>query len=42
VKDDERIGHPKSHWTDKNVEKVRKLVRSDRQLSVLMMAEELN
>jgi mRNA-degrading endonuclease RelE of RelBE toxin-antitoxin system len=42
VKDDERTGRPKTHRTDKNVEKVRKLVRSDRQLSVRMMAEELN
>jgi hypothetical protein len=30
VKDDERTGRPKTHRTDKNVEKERKLVRSDR------------
>jgi hypothetical protein len=30
VKDDERNGRPKTHRTDENVEKVRKLVRSDR------------
>jgi hypothetical protein len=42
VKDDERTGHPKTHWADENVEKVQKLVRSDRRLSVRMMAEELN
>jgi histone-lysine N-methyltransferase SETMAR len=41
VKDDERTGHLKTHRTDENVEKVRKLVCSDRRLSVLMMAEEL-
>jgi hypothetical protein len=41
VKDDERTGCPKTHRTDENVE-VRKLVRSDRRLSVRMMAEELN
>jgi orotate phosphoribosyltransferase-like protein len=42
VKDDERIGYLKTHRTDENVEKVRKLVHSDRRLSVRMMAEELN
>jgi hypothetical protein len=42
VKDDERTGRPKTHRTDENVEKVRKLVRSDRRLSVRMLAEELN
>jgi hypothetical protein len=31
VKDDERTGRPKTRRTDENVEKVRKLVRSDRQ-----------
>jgi hypothetical protein len=30
VKDDERAGRTKTHWTDENVGKVRKLVRSDR------------
>jgi hypothetical protein len=34
VKDDERPGCPKTHRTDENVEKVWKLVRSDRQLIV--------
>jgi orotate phosphoribosyltransferase-like protein len=42
VKDNERTGRPKTHRTDENVGKVRKLVRSDRGLSVRMMAEELN
>jgi transposase len=42
VKDDERIGRPKTRRTDENAEKVRKLVRSDRRFSVRMMAEELN
>jgi hypothetical protein len=42
VKDNKRTGHPKTHWTDENVEKVQKLVCSDRQLSVQMMAEKLN
>jgi hypothetical protein len=42
VKDDERTGRPKTHQTDENMEKVRKLVCSDRRLSVQMMAEELN
>jgi hypothetical protein len=30
VKGDERIGCPKTHWTNENVEKVWKLVCSDR------------
>jgi hypothetical protein len=38
VEDDESTGHPKTDWTDENVEKV----DCDRQLSVRMMAEELN
>jgi hypothetical protein len=42
VKDDERTGCPKTHRTDENVEKVRKLVCSEKQLSVRMIAEELN
>jgi hypothetical protein len=42
VKDDERTGCLKTQETDENVEKVRKLVHSDRQLSVRMMAEEPN
>jgi hypothetical protein len=42
VKDDERTGCSKTHWTDENVETVRTLVRSDRRLSVRIVAEELN
>jgi hypothetical protein len=42
VKDDKRTEHLKTHRTDENVEKVRKLVCSDRRLSVQMMAEEPN
>jgi hypothetical protein len=34
VRDDERTGRPKINRTDKNVEKVRKLIRSDRRLSL--------
>jgi hypothetical protein len=30
VKEDERSGRPETHWTEENVENVRKLVRSDR------------
>jgi hypothetical protein len=30
VKDDKRTGRPKTHRTDENVEKVQKLVHSDR------------
>jgi hypothetical protein len=41
LKDDKRTGRVKTHRTDENVEKVRKLVCSDRRLSVQMMAEEL-
>jgi hypothetical protein len=40
--DDERTECPETHRTDENVEKVRKLVHSDRRLSIQMMAEELN
>jgi hypothetical protein len=32
VKDDKRTRRPKTHRTDENVEKVRKLVQSDRQV----------
>jgi hypothetical protein len=42
VKDDERTGRPKTNRTDENVEKVRKLICSDRRLSERVMAEELN
>jgi hypothetical protein len=30
VKDDKRTGRQKTHWTDENVEKVWKFVRSDK------------
>jgi ribosome-binding protein aMBF1 (putative translation factor) len=40
--EDERTARPKTHWTGENVEKVQKLARSDRRLSVQMMAQELN
>jgi len=36
MEDDERSGHPRSHRTDENVEKVWNLVHSDRRLSVNM------
>jgi hypothetical protein len=42
VKDDERPGQPKNQQSCQNVERVRQLVRSARQLSVQIMAEELN
>jgi histone-lysine N-methyltransferase SETMAR len=42
VKFDESAGRPKTHRTDENVEKVRKLVRFDRLLSVRILGEELN
>jgi hypothetical protein len=42
VEDDERPGHPVTMKTDKNVDKVRTLVRNDRRLSIRMTAEELN
>jgi hypothetical protein len=32
--EDERNGHPRSHRTDENVEKVRNLVHLDRHLSI--------
>jgi hypothetical protein len=35
VEDDERSGHPRSHRTDENIEKVWNLVQSDNQLSLL-------
>jgi plasmid maintenance system antidote protein VapI len=42
VKDNERPGQPKTQRSCENVERVRQLVRSNRRLSVRMMAEELN
>jgi hypothetical protein len=39
---DERSGHPRSHRTDKNVEKVQNLVHSYRHLSIRAMAVQLN
>ncbi|XP_040206118.1 protein GVQW3-like [Rana temporaria] len=39
---DDPSGQPKTQRTDTNVDRVRILVRSDRRLSVRMMAEELN
>jgi hypothetical protein len=41
VEDDERP-RPVTMKTDKNVDKVRTLVRNDRHLSIRMIAEELN
>jgi hypothetical protein len=42
VEDDKRPGHPVTMKTDKNVDKVRILVRNDRCLSIRITAEELN
>jgi hypothetical protein len=42
IKDDERTGCLKTHQTDENMEKVQKLVCSDRRLIVRITAEELN
>ncbi|XP_045673820.1 LOW QUALITY PROTEIN: protein GVQW3 [Phyllostomus hastatus] len=42
VRDDARSGRPVTHRTDENVQKVKDLVCSNRQLTVRMMAEELN
>ena len=42
VQDDPRSGQPKMQRTDANVDRVRKLVRSDRRLRVRVIAEELN
>ncbi|KAM5248787.1 protein GVQW3 [Ctenodactylus gundi] len=42
VRDDARSGRPVTHRTDENIQKVRDLVYSNRQLTVRMMAEELN
>jgi hypothetical protein len=42
MKDNERHGQPKTQQSCENVGRVQQLVRSGRQLSVQMMAEELN
>jgi hypothetical protein len=42
VEDDERPGRPVTMKTDENVDKVRTLVRTDRRLSIRMIAEEFN
>jgi hypothetical protein len=42
VEDDGRSGCPRSHRTNKNVEKVQKLVQLDRHLSIRAMAVQLN
>ncbi|XP_062950116.1 protein GVQW3 isoform X1 [Cynocephalus volans] len=42
VRDDARSGRPVTHRTDENIRKVKDLVCSNRQLTVRMMAEELN
>ena len=41
VEDDHRSGRPSSSRTDENVERVRQKVRSDRRLTVIMIAFEL-
>ena len=41
VEDDHRSGRPSTSRTDKNVERVRQKVRSDRRLTVRMIADEL-
>ncbi|GFS79447.1 histone-lysine N-methyltransferase SETMAR, partial [Nephila pilipes] len=40
--DDERCGRPRSSRTDENVERVQALVRSDRRMTIEMIAESLN
>ncbi|GFS71524.1 histone-lysine N-methyltransferase SETMAR [Nephila pilipes] len=40
--DDERCGRPRSSRTDENVEIVQALVRSDRRMTIEMIAESLN
>ena len=42
IKDEPRSGKSSTSKTDNNVEIVRALVRSDRRLTVLMIASELN
>ena len=41
VEDNHRSGRPSTSRTDKNVERVRQKVRSDRRLTVSMIADEL-
>ncbi|KAI5943853.1 Protein GVQW3 [Manis javanica] len=41
VRDDARTGRPVTHRTDENIQKVKDLVCSNRQLTVRMIAEEL-
>ena len=41
VEDDHRNGRPSTSMTDENVERVRQKVRSDRRLTVRMIADEL-
>ena len=41
VQDDHRSGRPSTSRTDENVERVRQQVRSDRRLTVRMIADEL-
>ena len=41
MEEDHRSGRPSTSRTDKNVERVRQKVRSDRRLTVRMMADEL-
>ncbi|GFT79216.1 histone-lysine N-methyltransferase SETMAR [Nephila pilipes] len=40
--DDERCGRPRSSRTDENVKRVQALVRSDRRMTIEMIAESLN
>ena len=42
VEDDPRSGRPTTSTTNKNVERVREKVRSDRRLTVRMIADELS
>lgn len=42
TEDDERSGRPRSSRTDENVERVQALVRSDRRMTIEMIAESLN
>nr|KAF6342889.1 GVQW motif containing 3 [Pipistrellus kuhlii] len=42
VRDNARSGRPVTHRTDENIQKVKDLVYSNRQLTVRMMAEKLN
>jgi predicted transcriptional regulator len=42
VEDDERGGHPRSHRTNENVEKVWNLMHSDKCLNIRAVAMQLN